>query len=133
MTATVPELVATSRTPDAAPCTDPAQPELVGGCGEPLVRAPITPIGAERLARALDALSDPTRLRLLSIIRAHAAEGACVLDLTEAVGLSQGTVSHHLGVLAHAGLLEREKRGVWAYFHAIPGALDAVTRELGEL
>ncbi len=57
---------------------------------------------------------------------AHDGGEACVCDLTEPLGLSQPTVSHHLKVLVGAGLLTRQKRGVWAYFTLVPGALDAV-------
>ena len=74
----------------------------------------------------------PVRLQLLSAIRATANGEACVCDLTPVVGLSQPTVSHHLKVLADAGFLEREKRGTWAWFRLVPGALDAVTRPLAE-
>ena len=51
-------------------------------------------------------------------------------DLTEPLGLSQPTVSHHLKVLADAGLLEREKRGRWAYYRAVPDAFEALARVL---
>ena len=51
-------------------------------------------------------------------------------DLIEPVGLSQPTVSHHLKVLTDAGLITRDKRGVWAYFALVPGALESVTRHL---
>jgi ArsR family transcriptional regulator len=53
-----------------------------------------------------------------------------VCDLTEPLGLSQPTVSHHLKVLVDAGLLTREKRGVWAYFTLVPGALDSLAAVL---
>ena len=82
------------------------------------------------LAHALKALADPARLRLLSLIAAHDGGEACVCDLTEPVGLSQPTVSHHLKVLVDAGLITRDKRGVWAYYALVPGALDAVTHQL---
>jgi ArsR family transcriptional regulator len=70
---------------------------------------------AERLAQQLKAVADPTRLRLLSIVAAHEGAEACVCDLTEPVGLTQGTVSHHMKVLVDAGILTREQRGKWAY------------------
>ena len=72
------------------------------------------------------AVTDRARLRLLSLVAAHDGGEACVCDLTGPVALSQPTVSHHLKVLVDAGLLTREKRGVWAYFTLVPGALDAV-------
>nr|WP_245961836.1 metalloregulator ArsR/SmtB family transcription factor [Quadrisphaera granulorum] len=87
------------------------------------------PLGAEdavALARTLKALADPARLRLLSLVAAHEGGEACVCDLTEPLGLSQPTVSHHLKVLVEAGLLTRDKRGVWAYYALVPGALDSL-------
>lgn len=81
---------------------------------------------AEASAALLKAVADPVRLRLLSAIRATAAGEACVCDLTPLVGLSQPTVSHHLKVLVEAGLLERERRGAWAWFRLVPARLDDV-------
>ena len=95
-------------------------------CCEPLVRQPLTATAAIDLARTLKAIADPARLRLLSMIAAHEGGAACVCDLIEPLGLSQPTVSHHLKVLVDAGLLTRDKRGVWAYFTLIPGALDSL-------
>jgi ArsR family transcriptional regulator len=79
---------------------------------------------AERIAKTFRALSDPTRLRLLSLIAASAGGEACICDLTEPVGLSQPTVSHHMKLLAEAGLVTREQRSKWAYFTVIDGALE---------
>jgi ArsR family transcriptional regulator, arsenate/arsenite/antimonite-responsive transcriptional repressor len=85
---------------------------------------------AATLAATLKALADPARLRLLSLIAAHEGGAACVCELIEPLGLSQPTVSHHLKVLVDAGLLAREKRGVWAYFTLVPGALDSLAAVL---
>ena len=81
------------------------------------------------MARALRVLADPARLRLLSLIQAQPNAEACVCHLTEPLGLSQPTVSHHLKVLLQAGLVEREQRGSWAFFRVVPGELRAL-REL---
>lgn len=81
---------------------------------------------AEASAALLKAVADPTRLRLLSIIRDSEGGEACVCDLTTAVGLSQPTVSHHLRILTEAGLIEREKRGTWAWFRLVPTRLDDI-------
>ena len=81
---------------------------------------------AEQLAGALKALADPARLRLLSLIQAQPDNEACVCHLTEPLGLTQPTVSHHLKVLLAAGLVEREQRGSWAYFRVVPGRLEAL-------
>jgi ArsR family transcriptional regulator len=95
-----------------------------------LVRQPLSASEATDLARTLKAIADPARLRLLSLVSAHANGEACVCDLTEPLGLSQPTVSHHLKVLVDAGLLSRDKRGVWAYFALVPGALDSLAAVL---
>jgi ArsR family transcriptional regulator len=94
-------------------------------CCSPLQREPLSAEDAQVLARTVKALADPTRLRLVSLVAAHGGE-ACVCDLTDPVGLSQPTVSHHLKVLVDAGLMTRDKRGVWAYYALVPGALDAL-------
>jgi ArsR family transcriptional regulator len=101
------------------------QPEPLACC-EPLARTPLSAEGATQLAGVLKALADPARLRLLSLILAHEGAEACVCDLIEPLGLSQPTVSHHLKVLHDAGLLERDKRGVWVYYRARPEALRAL-------
>jgi ArsR family transcriptional regulator len=92
----------------------------------PLLQGALGRGEAERLAAALRVLADPSRLRLLSLIQAQADAEACVCHLTEPLGLSQPTVSHHLKVLRDAGLVEREQRGSWAYFRVVPGALDGL-------
>jgi ArsR family transcriptional regulator len=101
--------------------TDPTAP-----CCAPLGQAPLGEDQAADLARRLKALADPARLRLLSLILAAEGGEACVCDLTEPLGLTQGTVSHHLKVLLDVGVVTREKRGVWAYYSASPAALAAV-------
>ncbi len=102
----------------------------VDPCCAPLTREPLSAGAAVDLARTLKALADPARLRLLSLVAAHQGGEACVCDLTEPLGLTQPTVSHHLKVLVDAGLLTRDKRGVWAYFTIVPGALDALAAVL---
>jgi ArsR family transcriptional regulator len=103
----------------------------VAACCTPVTAPTISDADALALATTLKALADPARLRLLSLIAAHEGGDACVCDLTEPVGLSQPTVSHHLKVLVDAGLLVREKRGVWAHYTLVPGALAAITAHLG--
>jgi ArsR family transcriptional regulator len=86
----------------------------------------LTQDAAERLAGILKALAEPARLRLLSIISAAAPEPVCVCQFIDPLGLSQPTVSHHLKVLADAGILTREQRGKWAYYALVPDALAAI-------
>jgi ArsR family transcriptional regulator, arsenate/arsenite/antimonite-responsive transcriptional repressor len=85
-------------------------------CGPRLLRSPLDRAEAERLAGAVGVLADPARLQLLSLIAASPGAEACVCTLTEPLGLSQPTVSHHLKVLHDAGLLQREQRGRWAFY-----------------
>ncbi len=81
---------------------------------------------AAQVAPLLKALADPVRLRLLSMVLCHEGGEACVCDLNDAFELSQPTISHHLKVLHEAGLLDREKRGVWVYYQARPEAMAAM-------
>lgn len=87
------------------------------------------------LAVRFKALGDPSRLRILGLAASAPNAEICVCDLPGPLGLTQPTVSHHLKVLVEAGLLTREKRGVWAYFSPAPGALaelaEALTSGLG--
>lgn len=91
------------------------------GIAEPMDRPT-----AESLAQLLKAVADPARLQLLALIRAAEAGESCACDLTEPLGLSQPTVSHHLKVLTEAGLLTREKRGTWAWYAVVPDRLDEI-------
>ena len=84
------------------------------------------------LAHLLKALADPTRLRLVSMVAAHEGGEACVCDLTEPLGLTQPTISHHLKILVDAGIFTRDKRGVWAYYALRPAALAALAEVLGD-
>jgi ArsR family transcriptional regulator, arsenate/arsenite/antimonite-responsive transcriptional repressor len=82
----------------------------------PLLQEPLGAEDAEQLASLLKAVAEPARLRILSLIQAQPNHEACVCHLTEPLGLTQPTVSHHLKVLLQAGLVEREQRGSWAFF-----------------
>ena len=103
---------------------------LAGTCCAPLLREPITASQAAGLARLLKALADPTRLRLVSLVAAREGGAACVCDLTEPLGLTQPTISHHLKILVEAGIFIRDKRGVWAYYSLVPAALSALSAVL---
>jgi ArsR family transcriptional regulator, arsenate/arsenite/antimonite-responsive transcriptional repressor len=102
-------------------------------CCTPLTGEPLDASTAHRLAAVLKAIAEPTRLRLLSLVAAHADGEACLCELTEPVQLSQPTVSHHMKVLVDAGLLAREQRGKWAYYRLVPGALDALAQLLSTI
>ncbi|SHN80028.1 ArsR family transcriptional regulator [Geodermatophilus obscurus] len=95
-------------------------------CCTPLTGSAMSSEQAEELAALLKALADPVRLRMVSLIASSEAGEACVCDLNEAFDLTQATISHHLKVLHSAGILDREKRGVWVYYAVRPAALSAV-------
>ncbi|QSE87965.1 helix-turn-helix transcriptional regulator (plasmid) [Rhodococcus pseudokoreensis] len=101
-----------------------------GACCSPLAREPLTEDWAGDLARMFKALGDPVRLRLLSLVASHAGGEACVCDISATIELSQPTISHHLKVLRHAGLLDCERRGTWVYYWVIPSALQQLSAVL---
>lgn len=80
---------------------------------------------AEELVIMLKALADPIRLKLVNLI-SRSGE-ACACDLPAVLDRSQPTVSHHLSVLVNAGVLEREKRGKWAWFRVRNEQLQALS------
>jgi ArsR family transcriptional regulator len=100
-------------------------------CCPPLSVQPLSRVQAEQIAPLLKALADPVRLRLMSLVASRPGSEACVCDLNEAFDLSQPTISHHLKVLHDAGLLDREKRGVWVYYHARTSALASLGALIG--
>ena len=85
---------------------------------------------AALLAESFAALADPIRLRLLSAVASCDGE-VCACDLVEPSGRSQPTVSHHMKILVDAGLVSREKRGLWVWYRAVPARLDALRAVLG--
>lgn len=99
-------------------------------CCAPVLEEPLADSEATTLAEWFGVLSDPTRLRLLSLIAA-AGEACAACDLVEPIGVSQPTVSHHLKVLREAGLVESEKRGRWVYYRTVPDRLEVLGRALG--
>ena len=92
-------------------------------CCPPLLAAPLSAPDADEVALAFRALADPVRLRLLSLIAAAPEGTACSCDLEAPVGKSQPTVSHHLSVLADAGLITKEKVGRWVNCTIVPHRL----------
>lgn len=83
---------------------------------------------ALKLAKVFKALGDPTRVQLLTLISASENAEMCVCDLTELVGLSQSTVSHHMKQLVEAELVTREQRGRWAYYRPTTSVLTEATK-----
>jgi len=105
------------------------QPEVVACCA-PLATAVLGEADAQTLSRQFAALADPVRLRLVSLL-ATAGDGAvCACDLVDPVGKSQPTVSHHLRVLADAGLVTSERRGRNVWYAVVPAALEVLRSAL---
>jgi ArsR family transcriptional regulator len=109
------------------------EPAADASCCVPSAKLAMGAEDAQQRALVFKALADPNRLRLLSIVKAGDSGGACVCDLTEPLDLGQPTVSHHLKILVEAGLLHREKRGTWAYYSLVPGALEQAAGLLATL
>ncbi len=102
--------------------------EAAAQCCVPIAADDMTTSEAATTAALFKALGDPHRVRIVNLL-ATVRQAVCVCDLTEFLGLSQPTVSHHMRKLVDAGLLTREQRGVWAYY-SLRG--DAI-RRLGEV
>ncbi|MGH9569537.1 MAG: ArsR/SmtB family transcription factor [Candidatus Angelobacter sp.] len=87
----------------------------------------------KQLVRALKAVADPTRLRILRLLRQKGccsigkAEGMCACDIEAQIKLSQPTISHHMAILKRAGLVHAEKEGLWMWYRRNEKSL----RELG--
>ena len=103
--------------------------EALADCCNPS-QQPLGDEQAERIAQVFKALGDPARVKLYSLIAAAAPDEVCACDLTEPIGLSQPTVSHHMKLLVTAGLVTREQRGRWAYYRPTPGPLAAAAHAL---
>ena len=88
-------------------------------CCASLLRTRLGRDDAEALATAFKAIAEPGRLRLLSFIAGQPGAEACVCHLVQPLGLAQPTVSHHLKVLAEAGLVRGERRGRWVWYSVV--------------
>jgi ArsR family transcriptional regulator len=114
--------------PKPLPLLDPLP--AATDCCAPLCQSALTADEAHELAARLKALADPTRLRLVSMLLASEGREACTCDVTEPLGVSQPTVTHHFRKLAEAGIVTAERRGTWTYYRVDPEALTAVARVL---
>lgn len=94
--------------------------KVIQQCCGPVLTEPIAADEAEELAAGFKLLADPVRLRILSLIANSGGGELCGCDLPAQIGRSQPTVSHHLSLLAEAGLVTREQRGKWAWFKVEP-------------
>jgi ArsR family transcriptional regulator len=105
----------------------PKQKRPVGEpCCEPVVYPDVERQAADRMAGIAKALGDPIRLQLVDVLRRHAGK-VCVCELTPLFEVGQPTVSHHLKVLREAGIVDSERRGLWAYYYVNPDALKELS------
>jgi ArsR family transcriptional regulator len=103
---------------------------IVEACCEPLSVQRLDVVAAGNLSRQFAALADPVRLQIMSLLATAEGGAVCACDLVEPVGKSQPTVSHHLKVLADAGLVTNERRGRNVWYGVVPAALEALRSAL---
>ncbi len=94
-------------------------------CCEPVVYPDVAREQAIRIAEVAKALGDPIRLQLVDVLRKHAGE-VCVCELVPLFDVSQPTLSHHLKKLREAGIVDSERRGLWAYYYVVPDAFEEI-------
>jgi ArsR family transcriptional regulator len=95
-------------------------------CCEPVVHPDVDRDRAARMAEVAKALGDPVRLQLVDVLRKHAGR-VCVCELVPLFDISQPTLSHHLKKLREAGIVDSERRGLWAYYYVLPDALKELS------
>jgi ArsR family transcriptional regulator len=95
-------------------------------CCEPVAYPEVDRERATRMAEVAKALGDPIRLQLVDVLRRNAGK-VCVCELTPLFDVGQPTVSHHLKVLRQAGIVDSERRGLWAYYYVIPEAIQELS------
>ncbi len=99
-------------------------------CCPPLTGEAMTEDDAVRLEQVFKALADRHRVRIINRLILAGGDAVCVCDFEEMLGLKQSGVSYHLKQLLTAGIVEREKRGSFAYYRLAPGALETFVSEL---
>jgi ArsR family transcriptional regulator len=107
-------------------CTPKTKRAAGERCCEPVVYPDVDRERATRMAEVAKALGDPIRLQLVDVLRRHAGK-VCVCELVPLFDISQPTLSHHLGKLRAAGIVDSERRGLWAYYYVIPDALQELS------
>jgi ArsR family transcriptional regulator, arsenate/arsenite/antimonite-responsive transcriptional repressor len=95
-------------------------------CCEPVVYPDVARDHATRMAAVAKALGDPIRLQLVDVLRNHAGK-VCVCELVPLFDISQPTLSHHLKKLRDAGIVDSERKGLWAYYYVLPGAVEELS------
>ena len=100
-------------------------------CCQPIVYPDVERDHAVRIAEIAKALGDPIRLQLVDVLRKHAGE-VCVCELVPLFDIGQPTLSHHLKKLRDAGIVDCERRGLWAFYYVNPEALQPLAVWLGK-
>lgn len=95
-------------------------------CCAPVAGPALSDSEAGELERLFSVLADRQRIKILNLLASADEDTVCVCELVPALGLKQPTVSYHLKQLAQAGLVERERRGTFAYYRLVPGALERI-------
>jgi ArsR family transcriptional regulator, arsenate/arsenite/antimonite-responsive transcriptional repressor len=95
-------------------------------CCSPVAGPALSDSEAGELERLFSVLADRQRIKILNLLASADEDSVCVCELVPALGLKQPTVSYHLKQLAQAGLVERERRGTFAYYRLVPGALERI-------
>src|SRR5947207_10456186 len=95
-------------------------------CCEPVVYPDVERAQAARMAEVAKAVGDPVRLQLVDVLRKYAGK-VCVCELVPLFDISQPTLSHHLKKLRDAGIVDSERRGLWAYYYVLPDALQELS------
>lgn len=105
----------------------PKQKRATGApCCAPVVYPEVEREQAERMATVGKALGDPIRVQLVDVLRKHAGR-VCVCELVPLFDVAQPTVSHHLRVLRDAGIVDCERRGLWAYYYIRPDTMKELS------
>lgn len=127
------DLIDTLGTMPAVPIeVEPKTKRPVGEpCCVPVAYPDVDRTQAERMADIAKAVADPVRLQLVDLLRRHAGK-VCVCELVPLFDLSQSTISHHLKVLRDAGVVASERKGLWAYYYVVPGALEELAAWIAE-
>jgi ArsR family transcriptional regulator len=109
-----------------APVLSPRERQA-GGCCVAAVQPQLSAAAAVDLAVVVKALADPTRLRIVDVLRTAAPEAICQCELTPLFEMSQQALSKHLKVLTSAGVVGSERRGLWTYYFLIPDGMEEIT------
>ncbi|GAA4413139.1 metalloregulator ArsR/SmtB family transcription factor [Fodinibacter luteus] len=110
----------TTTPPEADPITGLT---ALDACCQP-IRSGVADASAQALAEMFKALADPARVKIMSMLLN--ADEVCACDISQGIGKSAATASHHLKILKESGLAISERRGTWVYYRAVPQRVAAI-------